>query len=242
MAKAKGKIIENISTGFPECVLIRYEHRPYYYLRIYDRQRKKQYFRSTETASPETALRITPEIYTNFLQNPTPDKADKFTLTQLVDLFIQHVEKRLMRVEIAETTAVSKINTCRQGVIPYLMHKSLLRVCDIKPKEHFKDYANWRLDNGYRLQSIKTEVKHLREWGKWIYKQNYVNESDFIVEVPRQTYLKQDQELGKAFTDDQVINITNYMIEKQKEAKGAEILKRAQLFNFFSLMLEEKGR
>ena len=142
MAKPKGKIIENIPTGFPECVLIRYEHRPYYYLRIYDRKRKKQYFRSTETASPESALRVVPEMYTSFLQNPTPDKEDKFTLTQLVDLFIQHVEKRYKRGEIAEKTAISKINTCRQGVIPYLMHKSILRVRDVKPKDHFRDYTN----------------------------------------------------------------------------------------------------
>lgn len=59
VAKSKGGIVENIPTGFPECVLIKYENRPYYYSCIYDRTSNKQCFRSTETASPEIALNVT---------------------------------------------------------------------------------------------------------------------------------------------------------------------------------------
>ena len=117
------------------------------------------------------------------------------------------------------------------------MHKSLLHVQDIKPREHFKNYANWRLDNGYRLQSIKTEVKHIREWGVRLYKQNYVNSSDFIIEVPRQTYTAIQDEAGKAFTDEQYMRIVNYMIDMQQKANGIQKPKCIQLFNFFNLMI-----
>jgi integrase len=237
MAKPKGKIVENLPTGFPEVVLIRYEYRPYYYARIYDRQRQRQYFRSTETSSPEAALRSVAGIYTAFLQNPTPDKRDKFTLTELVDIFIRDVEKRFDRGEIAENTCNSKINTCRNGLIPYMTDMRLLRVQDIKPKEHFKNYGNWRLDKGYRIQSIKTEAKHIREFGKWLYKENYIKESDFIIDIPRQTYSRIVEESGKAFTDQQVIDITNFMIEHQKKGEGPEKLKRAQVLHFYLLML-----
>ena len=59
VAKSKGGIVENIPTGFPECVLIKYENRPYYYSCIYDRTSNKQCFRSTETSSTEIALNVT---------------------------------------------------------------------------------------------------------------------------------------------------------------------------------------
>lgn len=241
MARAKGRIIQKLPTGFPNVELILHANNPYWYVKIYDLTEKRNFIRSTNTADEAKAMRVLPEIYTAFLQSPDALKRQhKLTTCDLVDKWISHVDLRLKRREIEETTHGNKTFSMRKAILPYILDHNLLRITDINPKKDFKAYVDWRLDQGLKLSSVLNEVKHLKEWLTWCYKQNYIDSNDIIIHIPRQTSKKkyEDDESAKAFTNEMFEDIVIALSQKIKNSKGYEQLKWQQVFHFFSLMID----
>lgn len=241
MARAKGKIIQKLPTGFPNVELILHANNPYWYVRIYDLNEKRNFIRSTNTADEDKAMRVLPEIYTAFLQSPDALKREhRLTTCDLVDKWVQHVERRFKRREIEATTHENKIHSMKKGILPFIIDHNLLRTTDINVKKDFVRYVDWRLDRGLKLSSVLNEVKHLKEWLNWCYKNNYIKSNDVIIHVPRQTSRKkgEDDESAKAFTNEMFESIVMTLMEKIQDSKGLEKLKWQQVFHFFSLMID----
>ena len=236
-----GPVVDQLETGLNDLKLIRYENRPNFYLRIYDRDLKRNVFRVLNTADPVTAQRTYQEVYKNYLQNPVVKKADKKTMIQLVDLWINHVEGREKRNEIEEKTMVAKITTIKNGVLSYLINKKLLRVSDINFRKDFSDYVNWRIEKGYKRSTIETEIKHIKEWVRFLHQKGYIKDPTIELTIPRQTYKAKEEEGSiQSFTDDQLEEISTEIIERITKTKGEEKL-RWQLIGFFTQMMEESG-
>lgn len=234
----RGKQIESIPTGIPDLTLVRYENRPNYILRIYNQETKKNVYRALNTADPKTALRTFHETYKEYLLNPTRGKEVKETITDMVDIWTEHIIARRKRGEIAEKTKVSKISSIKLGILPFLMDKKLLRITDINPRKAFKDYVEWRRPQGYKLSSIQVEVKHLNEMMGFLHKKGLIQDPTTDVEIPRQTYeAKAAEDRISAFTDQQLDEVWNELTSRIAKAKTSEErMKWFQVSSFCELM------
>ena len=137
----RGKAIETLEVGIPDLRLIRYENRLNLYLRIYDRESRKNIYRSLPTTDTTTALKIFHETYRDYLTNPVQKKEEKTTMVDCVDMWCKHIESRYKKKEIGEKTKVSKIHTITSGILPYLQQHKLLREREMDPRKHFKKYV-----------------------------------------------------------------------------------------------------
>ena len=60
------------------------------------------------------------------------------------------------------------------------------------------------------------EVKHLKEWAKWIFNNKYVSTPDVNSEVPRQSVASKDPDENLAYTDEQVERICEDIFGKDR--------------------------
>ena len=200
----RGRAIETFQTGIPDLKLIRYENRLNLYLRIYDRESRKNIYRSLPTTDTTTALKIFHETYRDYLTNPVQKKEEKTTMVDCVDMWCRHIESRCKKKEIGEKTKVSKIHTITSGILPYLQQHKLLRVKEMNPRVHFKKYVEWRIEQGYKHSTIGIEIKHLNEWLKFLHTKGIIKDPTSDISLPRRTYKAQSEEESvEAFTDEQ---------------------------------------
>ncbi len=243
MPTSRGKTEEIIDTGIPDLKLVRFENRQFLYLRIYDRNRKVNVLKALKTADPTLALRTYPEIYQQYLANPVVPRIEKKTLTDLIDIWIRHINERYNRKEIALKTKVAKINTIEKGVIPYMQHYKLLRICDVNPKKDFSKYVEWRLSQNYKRSSISTEIKHLKEFIRYLHLKGYVKDPVVDLTLPRQTYeAQQEEDSITSFTDEQLDEISTELIERIINSEGEEKYRWKMLSFFCDFMLDSGMR
>ena len=236
--KSLGKIIESHPTGFPDVCIIKFENRPFFYIRIY--HAKKYYYRTTETVDVGRALKVVPEIFTTFLQNPTSnEKNESHSVSFLIDKFVAHHELRVKRGEITERTWEAKHNSLRSGMLAYLIEFSLLRVNELNFKKDFEKYASWRKAQGYKHSTIKLEVKIIKEFATWLHTNGFIKNATCNIPVPRQTHeAREEEENERAFTEEQVVLIRTEFEKQIENSTGSEKGRWIQVHHYFELMLE----
>ena len=161
----------------------------------------------------------------------------------MVDLWINHVESRLKRHEITHNTKVNKINTIKNGVLPYLIDQKVLRVAAVDGRKTFKNYVEWRTQQGVKRSTLVTEIKHIKEFVTWLHLKNLLPSPVVDLSLPRQTYQAKAAE-GKveAFTDEEIDLITNELNKRINETTGDEKYRWTQIFLFVQFMLDSGMR
>jgi len=236
----RGKQLEKIQTPFPAVHLVLFANSPYWWIRFWNKQKRQSFFRSTETVDKDRAMALVPEVYQEYLQNPDANRADDgITVPELIDRFVAHHEGRVKRKEITARTWDAKQNSLKTGLLRYLIEFSLLRVKELDFRKHFKSYPQWRKALGYKTSSIKLEVKIIKEFANWCLKHGYIKDATCNIEVPRQTHEAKDEEtMERAFSEEQVLLITNEFKRLRETSEGSEKVKWTQVYLYYQLMLD----
>ena len=239
------RILKEIPSPFPQCSVVEMSDKPYLLIRIYDAKTQRYSYRSTGTVDEQKAMALLPEIYQAWMASPDQYKKEhRITTLELLEKFIEHTEQRHKRGEIQWNTMNGKRNTCRVGVLQYLTENQLLRIPDLNPKRHFKDYPTYRLDQGIKHSTVVAETKTIKEWVKWCYQQGYLKTGECFIDVPRKA-IEQGVvpiEDGNAYTDEEVTNIVANLAGKVQNSTGVSKQLWQTTFRFFTMMLHSGCR
>jgi len=236
----RGALVEKLPTGFPNVELCRYAITPNWYGRFYQPNTRRYYLRSLETADQQRALKILPEIYTAFLQDPTAlQEKRRKTVVELIDEWLVFNEERVKAGEITERTLQNKTSVMKNSVIPYLFEQQLLRVSDINPRKAFANYVSWKLKDGFKHSSVSCEIVMIKEWVRYLHKKGYVKDPTTDIRLPRQTHAKRVSEETRceSFTDHQINQIFDAFMEKIQNSHGFDQIRWKQVLYFCELML-----
>ena len=239
------RVVKEIQSPFPQCSIVQLSDKRFLHLRIYDSKTQRYSYRSTGTIDEQKAMALLPEIYQEWMASPDKYKKEhRLTTLELLEKFITHTEDRVKRGEIQWNTMNGKRNTCRNGLLNYLTEKQLLRIPDLNPKRHFKDYPAFRLDDGIEHSTLISEVKTIKEWIKWAYKQGYLKTGECFIDVPRKA-IEQGvvpTEDGNAYTDEEVTNIVANLAGKIQNTTGPTSHLWQTTLRFFTMMLHSGCR
>ena len=236
----RGKQTQKVETPFPSVHLVQFENSPYWWIRFWKKERRQSFFRSTETVDQARAMALLPEIYQEFLKNPDANsKTENATVSEMIDAFLAFHEQRVKRKEIKQSTFEVKQCSLRSGMLKYLLEFGFFRVKELNFERHFKDYCSWRKGLGYKHSTVKEEVKIIKEFANWLFKNGLIKDATCNIPIPRQTHEAREEEQGeKAFTEEQVKAIRGELERRIEESEGVEVWKWKQMLYFFELQLE----
>jgi len=239
------RTLKEIPSPFPQCSVVQYSDKQFLCIRIWDSKTQRYAIRSTGTVDEQKAMSLLPEIYQDWMASPDRHKKEhRLTTLELLEKFITHTEDRLKRGEIQWNTMNGKRNTCRNGLLQYITDKQLLRISDLNPKRHFKEYAAYRLEQGTKHSTVVYETKVIKEWIKWAYKQGYLKTGECFVDVPRKAIEQGvvQGEDGNAYKDEEVGNIIANLAGKIQNTSGSTQILWQTTLRFFTLMLHSGCR
>lgn len=215
---SRGRLVEKRSTPMPQAFICQYENREHLQLTVRLDDPRRYLHRSLETADWTEASMKFGMVYTELLGNPDEKaRVHSVHINKLLDQFDSEQLSRVRRNEITEGTHKSKSRTLFQGFLPYCNHLGIKRVSDIEGTT-FKHYGEWRHDvYHYQQGTINTEIRHLKEFLIWCQKsKGHFKGEHWLVPTLRQTK-GSVKETNRAYTDEMVEEITDYLLEKQND-------------------------
>ena len=108
---------------------------------------------------------------------------NKLTITRLFWLFIQSEQELMDRGRIDEKTFISKKSGIVNGILPFIAAKRLKSPKKIKTNKDFRDYPNFRQDQGKADTTINNEIITIREAFRWMRVEDHIDFDPPLVET-----------------------------------------------------------
>ena len=155
------------------------------------------------------------------------------TITRLFWLFIQSEQELMDRGRIDQKTFASKKSGIVNGILPFITFKRLKSLKKILASKEFRDYPEFRQDQGKADTTINNEITTIREAFRWMRQQDYIDYDPPLVETIPINQAKKE-EANPPIPVDDFEKIRRYLDAYVQEARGREGYKRA-LFRTFCL-------
>lgn len=138
----------------------------------------------------------------------------KYSLTRLFYLFIGNEQKLVDRGRLSQAILNRKRQQIENGILPYIAAKRLRDARKVKSNTDFREYPDFRMDQGKADGTINNEIITIKEAFRWMRREDLVdyeapfNESITINQAKRDLSNPpisiEDFERIKRYLDDQL--------------------------------------
>ena len=166
-----------------EVVLQKFELFPKtWFVRIYVGNRSYRFYK-LDTLDPTLAQQKAFERWENIQKQLEAGTNLKLTTRKLFFRFLDYQEKEVERGKVAPATFSCKKSQIINGILPYLALKGIRNPEKMNPNRDWREYPNYRLDEGLNPSTINNEVITIREAFKWFRREEYVEYDIPYIEI-----------------------------------------------------------
>ena len=166
-----------------EVVLQKFELFPEtWFVRIYLGNKSYRFYK-LDTLDPLQAQQKAFERWENIQKTLESGTNLKLTTRKLFFLFLDYQSLEVEREKVAPGTFSVKKSQIINGILPYLAMKGLRNPLKLNPNKDWRDYPNYRLDQGMNPSSINNEIITIKEAFRWFRREEYVEYDVPFIEI-----------------------------------------------------------
>ena len=214
----RGKILKKVETGIPKCVVIQFDRLDELQLQVTIGKAGsyRRIHRSLGTTDWAEAMKRFGPLYAEVIAEPDEfSRKHSIHLNKLVDEFMEKVQQRLRREEIAEGTAKNKERSLYKAFLPWCAAKGIKRVSEVEHNT-FADFPADRIDMGYDYDTNAVEVRNIKEFLFWCQKVkgHWKGVHWLLIPIPKP---KGGPKPNAAYLDPMIEEATDYLEAKQTD-------------------------
>ena len=182
--KPRGKSTETIPTFKKEVVIQRFENfGDEWFVRIFIGSRQYRFYR-LKTSDLQKAQEEAFVQWEKCIERLNRGDESKYSISRLFYLFIENEQKLVDRDRLAQTTLNCKKSQIENGILPYIAAKRLRDARKVKSNTDFREYPDFRLDQGKSDGTINNEIITIKEAFRWMRREGLVDyEAPFIESI-----------------------------------------------------------
>lgn len=183
MTKKRGELLMTLPTFKKEVVLQRFSLTgEQWWVRVYLGDKDYRFYK-LPTTDPQEAQQLAFQKWEAVIEAKERNADNKLTITRLFWLFIQSEQELMDRGRIDEKTFISKKSGIVNGILPFIAAKRLKSPKKIKTNKDFRDYPNFRQDQGKADTTINNEIITIREAFRWMRVEDHIDFDPPLVET-----------------------------------------------------------
>ena len=230
MTQKRGELQLTVPTFKKEVVLHRFFLTgDLWWVRVYRGGENYRFYKLSTSDPQQLAL----QKWEACMESRERNADNTLTITRLFWLFIQSEQELMDRGRIDQKTFASKKSGIVNGILPFITTKRLKSLKKMLANKEFRDYPEFRQDQGKADTTINNEITTIREAFRWMRQQDYIDYDPPLVETIPINQAKKE-EANPPIPVDDFEKIRRYLDAYVQEARGREGYKRA-LFRTFCL-------
>ena len=157
--------------------IVKLAHRKDYYLRIYLKDKKKNIFKSFNTANRDECILNWLQLYTDFMQSDDFKEREKkkLSIVKLTQQYELHMMERVKRGQIKQSSAEASLKMMKR--ITKWIKKQSTQTTDKVERDTYKRFGDEML-NDYKPKTVNGDVVQFNNYLSWLAEEGHISRDD----------------------------------------------------------------